>query len=322
MKLKGCLLIKNALYFPYINIPNSKWLTETLLYWDKLSSIVPYEFTQNTNLLDNHMADLHSAGLVDFVMPGSHFSEFNDFEKTFIKIAEIWKSLNRNNTFGYSKIHIEKLGDLGPNLVELGVAEWTTYPWLSMPTPLANIFMTYLATELGKISDLNVTPLTDINGDVRYMNLTEKARIRENILSEILPIPTNTIHIDKLLRFKQDYGHLTKNFRNRIEEECEQILVDNSGNIEDKVSQIKINLKNEQNKIEDSMRSISDDIVFTSIVPLIGTLSSGLNSPQAIFGAGLAVASATYQIVSNLTVNAENRRKPLAYATLVREYYQ
>jgi len=315
-------LNKNALYFPYINIPNSKWLTETLLYWDKLSSIVPYEFTQNTNLLEDHMADLHSAGLVDFVMPVSHFSELNDFENTFIKIAEIWKSLNENNVFEYSKIHIEKLGDLGPNLVELGVAEWTDYPWLNMPTPLAHIFMAYLATELGKVSDLNVTPLTDISVDIRYTNDAEKARIREYILSEMLPIPTNTINIDKLLKFKQDYGHLTKNFRNRIEQECDNILADSSENIEDRLLQIRNNLKDEQAEIEDSMRSISNDIIFTSILPLIGTLSSGLNSPQAILGAGLAVASTTYQIVSNLTVNSENRRKPLAYATLVGKHFQ
>lgn len=313
---------QNALYFPYINIPQSKWLTETLLYWEKLSSIVPYEVTQNSSLLDTHMEDLHSVGLVDFLQPGAYLSKLNNFDEKFFSIAKIWKSLNVKKDYPLSRIHMEKLNDLGPLLVELKLAQWDNYPWLLMPTPLANIFMSYLATELAKIPDLNVTPLTDISSDLKYLNDSERTDIRKNILSEILPVPRHGIDdLDKLLRFKQEYGHLTRNFRNRIEEECDIILAGSPIDLEEKILQTKKNLKEEKDQIEDSMRSISDDIVFTSIVPLLGTLSSGINSPQGIVSAGLAIASTAYQIVSNLSVNVENRKKPLAYATLAGNYF-
>jgi len=37
--------MKNSvIYFPYIRVPESPWLTQMLLYWDQLSSIVPYDF--------------------------------------------------------------------------------------------------------------------------------------------------------------------------------------------------------------------------------------------------------------------------------------
>jgi hypothetical protein len=44
--------VKNRiLYFPYIRVPESTWLTQVLLYWDQVSSIVPYEFTQRPDSL-------------------------------------------------------------------------------------------------------------------------------------------------------------------------------------------------------------------------------------------------------------------------------
>ncbi|WP_256956848.1 hypothetical protein [Vibrio diabolicus] len=41
----------NALYFPYISVPNEKWTLKTLLYWDKLASIVPMEHMGNPEKL-------------------------------------------------------------------------------------------------------------------------------------------------------------------------------------------------------------------------------------------------------------------------------
>ncbi len=309
---------KNALYFPYIDVPKSKWLTETLIYWDKLSSIVPHEFNDNPNLLSSDMQNLTSAGLIEHVLPLDHFSKLHNFEENFTRIAEIWISVNRNNSFGYSKIHIEKLGDLQYVLKDLNLTRGNhTYPWIEIPTPLANIFMSYLATELGKLPDLNATPLTDFSSEIVNMDDSERAMIRQEILTEILPIPNEDIDIDKLLRFKQDYGHLTMNFRNRIEEECIDILSTNLEYREEKILQTKRNLKKEIEGIEESMCSITDNITFTNILPLAGALGTGIDSPQGIFGTGLTIASTTYQIISNLSENNDNRNKPLAYATLV-----
>lgn len=34
---------RNALYYPYINLPQDAWSTRALLYWDGLATIVPME---------------------------------------------------------------------------------------------------------------------------------------------------------------------------------------------------------------------------------------------------------------------------------------
>ena len=33
---------QTILYYPYINIKNEQWIRNALLYWDNISSIVPY----------------------------------------------------------------------------------------------------------------------------------------------------------------------------------------------------------------------------------------------------------------------------------------
>lgn len=312
---------ENALYFPYIDIPKSKWLTETLIYWDKLSSIVPHEFHNNPNLLSSDMQNLTSAGLVEHILPLDHFSKLHNFEGNFTEIAKIWISVNQNKPFDYSRIHIEKLGNLRHILKNLNLTRDNhSYPWIEIPTPLANIFMSYLATELGKLPDLNATPLTDFNNEIVKMNNTERATIREEILNIVLPIPDGDISIDKLLRFKQDFGHLTMNFRNRIEIECIDILSTKEEYKKEKILGVQRNLKDEIKDIEEAMHTISEDITFNNFLPLIGTSFTGLDSIQTVITAGLTIASTTYQVISTLENNKDNQKKPLAYATLANKY--
>ena len=50
-------MAQTILYYPTINIPNENWLKNALLYWDNISSIVPYEDYYN---LSPHLLYLQS----------------------------------------------------------------------------------------------------------------------------------------------------------------------------------------------------------------------------------------------------------------------
>lgn len=257
----------NAIYFPYINVPPTKFLVETLVYWDKLSSIIPYEFTVSPEKLSKKMQNLTSAGLVQQLLPQDYFDKLNNFEEEFLKIAVRWQQENQYSTFDYSRVHIEKLGSLYHKLVELNIARTNIYPWLEMPAPLASIFMSILATELGNLNEINATAVTDFNTTSEHTI----SSIREDILNHILPIPEGKVSIDSLLKFKSDFGHLTQNFRNKIEEECIDIIgIDESLRTE-KVSMTKKRLQDEIDEIEDAMRPFWKDISFGSLMPLVGT---------------------------------------------------
>lgn len=64
-----------VLYFPYIRVPETPWLTQMLLYWDEVSSIVPSDYIGHPESLGTHMLGLVQEELVRQVVPGMIISE-------------------------------------------------------------------------------------------------------------------------------------------------------------------------------------------------------------------------------------------------------
>lgn len=155
-----------VLYFPYIRVPESIWLTQMLLYWDQVSSIVPYEFVHKPESLGPYMLSLVRAGLVFQVIPGAHIYEIPRFFDAFSgyidglgrEIAHRKERFARGSTF---RIHIEKLGDIGDLLVRERLAVPEQYPWYEVERETADDFMSYLAASLGQVQSIDSAPVTD-----------------------------------------------------------------------------------------------------------------------------------------------------------------
>jgi hypothetical protein len=60
--------LETALYFPYIEVPNTAWFMQILLYWDGAATIVPVNERGQTKLGRNMQA-LNDSGLLTFVSP-------------------------------------------------------------------------------------------------------------------------------------------------------------------------------------------------------------------------------------------------------------
>jgi hypothetical protein len=116
----------NALYFPYINVPQSSWFTRVLLYWDQVSSIVPSEYIYHPEQLDPYMHELVTAGLVQQIIPLRYVDEVRCFEEAFLRYIDtrMRRSGNRieHSTPRPTSIHIEKLGNIGKELVDRRLA--------------------------------------------------------------------------------------------------------------------------------------------------------------------------------------------------------
>jgi hypothetical protein len=59
-----------ALYYPYIEVPDSPALTRVLLYWDELGSIIPHE--RSPMRLRARTRELVDTGLVRPVSPDDY----------------------------------------------------------------------------------------------------------------------------------------------------------------------------------------------------------------------------------------------------------
>lgn len=336
----------NALYFPYVSVPNDKWTIKSLLYWDKLLSIVPMDHVNEPEQLSPFMRSLVREELVQQIFPAHHIYEIPEFERCFIKLVEERLSRLRylqvrkigGQTEGsqtQSRVHVEKLGSISEFLIKHGLASKANRSWYDMDTKIANLFMAYLASCLGSLSDINAAPVTNqIEFSRVFGNLIRPPgdknsihhdKARHVILGSLLPTPDDSVTLDQLLRFKADHGHLLPSLRRSIESHCATIAIlrnadDRLVATENFISQC----KNEVAEIADAMRPTWKKITFGSIVPLFGagfTLkATNISDEVAYAGAAFTFGACAYQAISSIHGNRRAHfNKPLAYVAHARD---
>lgn len=85
--------MEGILYYPYIAVPNTKWLTSSLLYWDEVASIVPTDYFHQPELHDPFMLELVKANLVRQLPPLDYMGTSVEFENGFIGKRQIAPAL-------------------------------------------------------------------------------------------------------------------------------------------------------------------------------------------------------------------------------------
>jgi hypothetical protein len=214
-------MAENVLYYPYIRVPNNAWFTRVLLYWDSVGSIVPYEYADHPERLGQYMQSLLTEGLVKQIFPGSYIYKVPRFVDAFIETAEEYKRnlqgrtrrlLNHTTS---SRVHMEKLDDLGPKLCRMGLAKEAGYPWYDIHSQLANKFMAYLAGILSSLPDIHSRPITDEREQLEIYE--SPGNYRSVILEELLPAPNESVTATELAHFKAKNQKYLITFRNEIE---------------------------------------------------------------------------------------------------------
>jgi len=333
-------MTNNALYFPYISVPNNKWTIKTLLYWDKLSSIVPMEFIDNPEQLNPFMQALVQEELVEQILPSHHLHKIEDFDSCFINLIQknIEKYRNPKNFTSRihseklsapAQVHAEKMGDIPDFLVQEGIATQSKYGWYSMDKRVANLFMAYVASCLGAIDEINASAVTNsamyssmlgnLNRPYKKDNIIHHSKTRDVILRHLLPVPDEDVTLDQILRFKSDYGKLLPPLRLKVEEHC--AIVATLTNSEDRITSTKRFLSecfDEVQEITDAMKPTWSQVTFGSITPLFGagfTLNaSSIDNELAYAGAAFTLAATAYQAISSIQGNKKRLiNKPLAY---------
>ncbi|MDN5505040.1 MAG: DUF6236 family protein [Comamonas sp.] len=335
----------NALYFPYISVQNDSWTIKTLLYWDKFSSIVPMDHAEEPEQLSPFMQQLVREQLVEQIFPAHYLYEIPDFEKCFIKLVSQHLSgprfsVNKKARVHTEKlqprirVHAEKLGNIPEFLIEHGLASRVNWAWYDMDTRIANLFMAYLASCLGSLSDINAAPVTNqagfarmfgnLNHPIRNGKSVHHGKARDVILRSILPTPDEKVTLDQLLRFKDDHGHLLPALRRSIESHCATVAILPSA--EDRLTATENFIgqcKDEVSEIADAMRPTWKKISFGSISPLFGagfTLhATSFSDELAYAGGAFTFAACAYQAISSIRGSRMGQiNKPLAYVAHAR----
>lgn len=323
----------NALYFPFIDIPHSNWMIRTLLYWDRVSSIVPLEYVVKPDNHSDFMRGMLEAELVEQVFPSHYLWQVPGFEETFIQYLEAKLPMLRNerpDPRNLSKVHVEKMGHLPDWLLRNNLAKRDGYSWLIMSDSIAGPFMAYLANVLGSIEEVNAAPLTDNKYLSSYYKIYEnnhrnRSEPRDYILEQLLPYPDENISLDSLLRFKQDHGHLLPRLREKIERYSSELcLIQDKELRKARADNIVSDCREDIREIHENMSLSWDKIAYGSIFPLVGTggalyTMDPAQNAIATAAAGFAFLAASYQAIANIPIEQTAEYKPLAYLAFAEE---
>lgn len=346
----------NALFFPYIALPNDAWTAKSLLYWDKLSSIVPLDHLDRPGQMSNFMRALLVEDLVEPIVPSLYIHQIKEFDASFIELIEHrlrqprsgrkWEMARMHmeklgdmrgmapmhmekfgDISGGTRIHMEKLGDISNFLVQSGLARRSSGAWYEVETTTANLFMTYLATCLGAIPEVDATPVTNNMAFATSLrpcseqsarHPMQKDASRGLVLHRLLPAPAGRIDLAKLLSFKRKFGHLLPPLRLLVEDHCSRVaILPEASDRTDANEAFLQRCKQDVAEIEEAMRPTFGKVMWGSLLPLFGaglTLQgTDPGNTMTHAGAALTFANAIYQAIDSIQSSRVVKNRPLAY---------
>lgn len=346
---QGRIMSSNALYYPYIQVPESPWFTRVLLYWDRVGAIVPNDYIEDPDRLGSYMVSLVRENLVEQVIPGMHLWRVSNFANAFLEYTDAkygsfgepyisdWAAVHAGN-LGGSSIHMEKLHDLGAKLCERGMArrddndEYS--PWFKIEPRIADDFMAYLAGVLGQMpGDARFSPITNrrTNLDPYVPELPPpdpKYDVRLVLLENILPAPAGSLEAAQLRDFKQQYEEPLRRFRKEVEEEISELASIGDAKLQKmRLEDVTASLRETINEVTARMGEKNwPQLNFGTLCTVVG---SGMTAWKAVLdqdwrfgvtGAALSLAPAVYSAFRGSDVSVCD--EPLAYAALAGKHLQ
>lgn len=242
----------SILYYPAINLPNNEWSIKSLLYWNEVGVIVPYEFVRNPDLLGNEMREMVQAQLVNQIISDEYMGTQYEVSKSIIEAIqhENFDLPRKRANFKEGKIsevHKQKFRtELFQLLVDLKIAskfpDKYRYNWYFVEEETANLMMSYLAAIIAK--NVNYTPATDNEKFIKESDYSSIVKndmnlIRSQILKDVMPYPENP-EFSKLVKFKEKYFDQLLDLRRTIEKTC--LIVLSIPNMENREQLLKLEI--------------------------------------------------------------------------------
>ena len=240
------LFFKDALYYPFIEIPDEGWLKTSVLYWDTISTIVPesikpYQSKTSKILCKEGIlkATYVNPNLQDLEIVAENVIGYLNSQEGQSFLLNIEKSKNSRinvqkftSEYRWDFMHNRKFQNgLLHELRRYGLTGKIEGDWIRVPSPFAHYYMTILATQLSSAKGRAL--LTDT---IHAENLATKAvlnvphipsrfsrrlpaKVSEGILADLI-LKTisikNETPIDKIIKFRNNNSVELSRFREAI----------------------------------------------------------------------------------------------------------
>ena len=237
-------MAQTILYYPTINIQDGAWLRNAILYWDEVSSIVPYENYPN---FSPELLYLQELGVYKAVYPQElFFSEFaEDFCGTIVKRISAYdrsrvRAVNNGIQNGRVRVHQNKIyapalhelihyRKLPPQLLDYFgdkrfINDYNSDGWMEIDSKIAQIYMRTLAEYSIKCSNKDIVLGTDKPTHSReiYSASNNRADLQAQCckinIENCLPQPSMDVSFEDILDFKIRRKDELNAFRSKIRE--------------------------------------------------------------------------------------------------------
>lgn len=245
-------MAQSILYYPTIDIQDGAWLRNALLYWDNISSIVPYK---NYSDFSPELLFLQECGIYRPIFPQNIFySEYaSDFVGAIVNKLDRYKrsiELSEKRFSNRTTVRIHRNKIYAPALLELihyrkipsdlleylsdshFIKDYNCGGWIEIDARVASIYMRTLAEYAIKCNSDDIVIGTD---RCKYQDdFYNRTNPRNNsacislALNDCLPQPSMEVGIEELLDFKSGHKQELAEFRNKLREfekvlsECSQ----------------------------------------------------------------------------------------------------
>jgi len=229
----------HALYYPWIDIIDSEWLKTAILYWDKISTIVPINYGAPYQNLDT--AYLAEEGIIDPIYVDPLSLNVKEASEEFLNYLSTDEAKNffysqKNETDHKGSLSLENNNDVAwLNKYKLNKKLYERLKksgkirekgeWLSFDKDSINYYMTILASKIAL--EKHYSPLTNDQLIIPLANRVKsgfKPRSHNQYFNECLlvkcvfesvTISANT-SLDKILDFRRKYSDELGLFRTEI----------------------------------------------------------------------------------------------------------
>lgn len=318
---------ERLLYFPYISIPNAAWLTQALLYWDGVATIVPCDYLKQPRRFTPFARALLQEGVIQAVPPEEYAYSFTDDYLRFLDWVQQHRDCfrlerTRQPQIRQYNLHIGKLGFMGDEFVRMGLAVRVDLRWYMVSKSLSMSFMTFLAMLIGR--NENYIPTTDTyQGMSALINIEPQSsgrnaqavrgRFRNSILESIFPVPCN-VDLYDILRFKEKYHDELIRFRRKVETFISFLETLPSEEQQRQCQSFLLDIEDELEELKGQMRWFrAPRIDFGTLIAALPSAFSIANKDS--LGAVANLSLLLCELIWNRT-RTENLHKPLAYAAL------
>jgi hypothetical protein len=315
----------SALYYPYLNVPETGALNAVLLYWDELGAIVPRAVSPN-----KFTRDLVAAGLVSPIAPRD-FRAFYDpvFLRGFEELLDGLPPVAEPAPPIF--VHIDKgTGDLWELLDRRGLV--TRSPddqrrglggsgWLCVEGRAGALYLAYVASWLASLPDIAMEPITDSRKMFAAMgglpgSLERLDGIRRGLLAGVLPAPEGLIPVSELASFKESHRELLRLFRRTLEARILDCAREADPAVRDRlVQEARIELRDGADEVRRRLserRWPTRDRTFYALLTGVAGAATGFASNQP---AGGVIAGAAPLVIDFVHAQLSDRLSSPPFAT-------